>query len=131
MVYFDESYLTIQWDASIQCVVMQWKKFVEGESFRKGLDTGLKLVEEKHAKRWLADLRKLGVVTQEDQQWSNEDWFPRAINSSLQYMAIIVPENIIAKWSVDRIMTKVEGASLLTHYFDNTDKAMEWLRSQP
>lgn len=127
MVYFDVSYITIHWDEQLYCVIMEWKRFVEGPDFKKGLNTGLELVQEKGTHKWLADLRRLGVVTQEDQEWSNTDWFPRAITAGLTHMAIVVPHNIIAKWSVDRIMSKVEGTNLTTHYFDNVEQAREWL----
>ena len=129
MVYFDEPFLTIRWDSITQCVVMEWKKFVLGEDFRKGLDKGLELVKEKQSKRWLADLRSIGVVAQEDQDWSNTNWFPRALAAGLTHMAIVVPENVIAKWSVDRIMNKVENTNLTVHYFDGVEKAKQWLRS--
>lgn len=130
MVYLDEPYLTIRWNTQIQSVVMEWKKFVKGDDFRAGLDKGLELVREKRAKRWLADLRQIGVVAQEDQDWSNQDWFPRAVRAGLTHMAIVYPENIVARWSVERIITRVEGTDLVIHYFDNVEKARFWLISQ-
>jgi hypothetical protein len=127
MVYLDVAYITIHWDEHLKCVIMEWKRFVEGNDFKKGLNTGLELVQKNSARKWLADLRRLGVVTQEDQEWSNNDWFPRAISAGLTHMAIVVPHNIIAKWSVDRIMSKVAGTNLTTHYFDNVEQARDWL----
>jgi hypothetical protein len=78
----------------------------------------------------LADLRNLGVVSQDDQTWSNTDWFPRAVQGGIRYMAIVVPENVIARWSVDSIVQRVTEANLTIHYFDNTEQAKEWLRTQ-
>jgi hypothetical protein len=127
MIYMDEPFLRVRWDETLSCVVMEWKRFVEGEDFRRGLNTGLKLVQEKHATRWLADLRQIGVIAPEDQEWSNVDWFPRAVVAGLTRMAIVIPENIIAKWSVDRIMNRVHNTNLTVHHFDNVEQARVWL----
>lgn len=129
MIYFEKDYLTVHWNDTAKYVLMEWRKFVIGTDFRQGLDKGLQLVQEKQSTRWLADLRKLGVVAQEDQQWSNENWFPRAINAGLRRMAIVMPENIVSKWSVEKIMEKVPGTNLTVHYFDNIEKAKQWLVS--
>ena len=130
MIYFDRPYLTIRWDQATRSVIMEWKMFVDGDGFRDGLNTGLELLVEKRASRWLADLRKLEVVTADDQKWSNEDWFPRAISAGIKAMAIVVPKSTIAAMSVDAIMKKAElqNRTLVTHYFDNVFDAREWLR---
>lgn len=128
MIYFDEKYLTVRWDAAYRCVVMAWKSYATGPQFRTGLEKGLELVKKKAAKNWLADMRKMGVVSPENQKWSNEDWFPRAIAAGIKKMALVVPASTLAQMSVDSIMSKVEGASLETAYFDNIEDAQAWLK---
>jgi hypothetical protein len=130
MEYFRADYLKIHWNKEIQCVWMEWKKFVKGNSFRGGLDKGLKLIIEKGSFRWLADLRLLKVVDMDDQEWSNMDWFPRAINGGIRYMAILVPKNIFAKMSVNAIMEKVASRDLTVHYFESIEEAEDWLNKQ-
>lgn len=129
-VHFDSDYLTIQYDADIDAVVMDWHDFTKGEQFRDGLDRGLDLVKSENSRNWLADLRDLGAVDQDDQEWSNEDWFPRAIQAGLENMAIVKPESAIAEMSVDNIMQEVEGTDLVTHHFDDREQAREWLQSR-
>lgn len=128
MIYFDQPFLTVRWDADLPGVLMEWKSFAQGEGYRKGLDAGLALLQEKGAKKWLADLRFFGSVLPEDQRWSNEDWFPRALATSLKYMAIVDPQVIFAKWSVERIMQKVESPTLVTQYFCTVSQAKVWLK---
>jgi hypothetical protein len=131
MIYFDKPYLTIRWDLATRTVIMEWKMFVDGEAFRNGLNTGLELLVEKGASHWLADLRNLGVITPDDQKWSNEVWFPKAVSKGIRVMAIVVPKSTIAGMSVDAIMKKAElnNRTLVTHYFDNVFDAREWLRA--
>ena len=128
MENFSAPYLNIYWLEDIEAVRMEWKKYAAGKDFRNGLDTGLELIRKKNSSRWLADLRKMQVVNQEDQQWSNDDWFPRAIKAGIRKMAIIVPMDIFGKMSVNRIMQNISDIGLSTQYFDSVEDAIEWLK---
>jgi hypothetical protein len=130
MAYYSREYLTATYDDELDAVVMQWHDFAEGEEFRDGLDAGLELVEREGAPNWLADLRDMGTVTDADQRWSNEDWFPRALGTSLSRMAIIKPESVVANMSVESVIQEVDDGSLTTHYFDNRADAGEWLQDE-
>lgn len=123
----DFNFLSISYDPSVKCVNMQWKSFAHGDDFRNGLDEGLNLIKAKSASRWLADLRDLGTVTQKDQEWSNNDWFPRAVTQGIRKMAIIMPKSTLSSMSVKNIMTKVDGINIETNYFSSTDEAKKWL----
>ena len=79
MVSFDEKFLQIYYDETVPCVTMQWKDFATSEEFKIGLNKGLDLLMEQNTENWLADLRKMDVIDPDDEKWSNEDWFPRAL----------------------------------------------------
>lgn len=127
---YESAYLDIEYNADADAVEMHWKSFVSGEPFREGLDRGLELVRETGASNWFADLRDLGAVDQADQEWSNEEWFPRAIDAGLENMAILRPESVVAEMSVDRIMQEIEGTELVTYNVDDPAEAREWLDAQ-
>lgn len=129
MIYLNERYLTVVWDAEIGAVRLEWKEFIDGELYRAGLNAGLALLEEKKTSRWLADLRRLGPVTLEDQRWTNEDWFPRAIGRGLRSMAVVSPRKVVAQMSVRTVMSKVMDRSFTTAYFDDVEPARQWLAS--
>lgn len=129
MSHYETSYLTARYENSLDAVVMKWHNFAEGEAFRDGLDAGLDLVQEESAGNWLADLREMGTVTEDDKQWTNDDWFPRAMQTSLSNMAIVQPESVIASMGVDKIMQEVGDGELKTHYFDNRSEATRWLQN--
>jgi hypothetical protein len=130
MTHYDERHLTVRWDDSLDAVVMEWHDFAEGDPYREGLNAGLELVEQKGADNWLADLREMGTVADADQEWSNEVWFPRAIESPLSNMAIIQPESVVADMDVENIMQEVGDGALTTKYFDNRPDAESWLEGQ-
>ena len=112
MIYFEASWIRIHWDDSITGVWAEWLNYAEGSEFRLGLNKGLELLEKQGSQWWLADTRNLGAVRQDDQQWSNEDWFPRAIKGGVRWMALIVPRKVVAQMAVKRVMSKVGNAEL-------------------
>lgn len=128
--YYDEDHLTVKYEKDLDAVVMDWHSFAQGDVFRDGLDTGLELIQKEQAENWIADLREMGTVGDDDQEWSNNNWFPRALETSLTHMAIIKPESFVANMSVENIMEEVGEGELITHYFDNRAKAEQWLKEQ-
>ncbi|SEW02458.1 hypothetical protein [Natrinema salifodinae] len=129
MNYYDSDVLTVEWDPELEAVVMNWHDFAQSEVYRNGLNQGLKLVVEKEASNWLADLRDLGTVTQEDQQWTQDVWHPRAFETSLANMAIVQPKSVITNLSVDDLVQEV-GSNVTSHMFDNRPDAEVWLRGR-
>jgi hypothetical protein len=127
---YNERWLTVRWDEFAQAVWMEWKSYAEGNDFRSGLNAGLALLEKKRASRWLADLRLLGPVAQDDQRWTNNEWFPRAVAGGVRWMAIVQPKAAVARLSVKSIMSKVNDVSLVTSHFDDLEAARRWLRSE-
>lgn len=127
MPYYDASFLKIHWNEKINCVQMEWKKFVHGEGFRSGLNKGLELVNSRKTAKWLADLKHLRVISVADQEWSKNDWFPRAISNGIRHMAIVLPDDLFAKLSVNSIMTNVEISELFVRYFNDVNDAEQWL----
>lgn len=130
MIYLNERWLTIRWDEWSQSVWMEWKAYAEGDEYRSGLDAGLSLLRQKRGSRWLADLRLLGPIRQEDQQWSNQDWFPRAIAGGVRWMALVSPKAAVSRLSVRQIMSKVNNVNLVTANFDDLEVARAWLRNE-
>jgi hypothetical protein len=129
MVHWDSPYLTIHWDPGTKCVHLEWKGFVHGEKGRTGLNMGLDFFKTKATDRWLADTRQLKVVPEEDLKWINEDWFPRAIAAGVRRMALVVPESVLAKMSIRRLMSKVKDEDIETAYFGSVEDAKTWLRT--
>ena len=129
MVSFDEKFLQIYYDETVPCVTMQWKDFATSEEFKIGLNKGLDLLMEQNTENWLADLRKMDVIDPDDEKWSNEDWFPRALAGGVKKMALIPSVDIFNNMSVESIMNEVAGTGLVVHYFDNVEEAKTWLKS--
>jgi hypothetical protein len=130
MIHFGNSNLSINWDITRQSIIMEWTGFVHGEDFRKAVNQGLDLLIEQKGCKWLADLSKMEVIAQEDQRWLDEEWFPRAAQAGVKYIAMVRPEKVISQISVRRVTGKVGGLEIETIYFDSPEKAKDWLESK-
>ncbi len=129
MIYFDKPFLTIHWEEAEKTVRMEWKAFAQSAEFREGLEKGLELLIKKMTGRWLADMRKMGVISVADQKWSNEDWFPRAVKGGVRFMALVMPTSALSSMGVRNIMNHVGNIPIETRYFDNVEEALAWLKT--
>lgn len=131
MEYFKEDYLIIRYEASLDLIHLQWNtKFLTDVQYKKGCEAALKLIQEKKCTRWLGDLTNMGVIPLESQHWTNQNWFPRLFESSLQHMGLIVSKDIFNKVAVNNIINKANGISFATKYFQNKEEALVWLKQQ-
>lgn len=130
MIYFEKDYLRIDYDQEENLITMNWKEAVVSEEFREGLNKGLECVEEHSIKHWLADVREMGALSNDDQEWSNNEWFPKIIKAGIKFMGVVISSDIFNQMTVDEIMTKVPQTDIVHRNFDNMDKAKEWLLSQ-
>lgn len=129
-VHADTEEYTVRWDADLRAVVLEWKRFVTGESFRDGMVATLDLFEEHAASRFLADGRKITTIDDDDQYWISEEWEPRASDAGLETIAAVYPESAIAEMNVERLQEKVGDGPFEQDFFTQLSAARDWLASQ-
>lgn len=130
MLNFEIPNLSIRWDEELESVFMEWTGFVQGEAFKQTVNQGLELLMAQKGCKWLADLSQMGVIAQEDQRWLDEEWFPRAAQAGVKYIAMIQPAKVLSQMSVRRVTAKTGGLEIETAYFDSPETAKEWLKSK-
>jgi len=128
-IYYETPHFTILWDETCEAVLAVSKGYREGEEMRRGLDKCLELLKVRNAHKWLSDSRDQRVVAEVDQRWVRDDWFPRAIEAGLRSAALLVPANMLASLSMNRVLREI-GPIVETRYFDDLEKGREWLRSR-
>jgi hypothetical protein len=128
MIHYDAPHLTIVWDDATKCVSLTWRGFVYGDTARDSLNRALAFMEQKRTHRWLGDMRKLKVWGEEEMQWINNDWFPRAFDGGLRRLAYVIPESALAQMALQRMMKQVKNEVCDIAYFSDPDEAKRWLR---
>ncbi len=88
---------------------MRWKSFVSGDPFCDRLGRGLAVVCEAGAENPFGDLPELNAVDQADQNWSNEQRFPRAVAAGVRHVTVVQLKSTVAEMSVGRIVQETEG----------------------
>lgn len=128
---FSSDLISIEYDAEINVVVMNWKPtYVKTDLYREALNKGLALVQEKGADKWLANLKQMKLISREDENWANDIWFPKALKSSIKWMATVVSDDVFNKIAVQKIMSKDQLTGLNIAKFNSKEDAIEWLKSQ-
>lgn len=121
--------ITITWDENVKCIQAIGQGFVDGNSYRGSMDKGLELLKEKKASRWLADMLDQKVLSSEDQDWTIQDWTPRAVAAGIKKSAFVVPKSVIAQMSLRRMTAKVGNVELEMAYFESVEEAKKWLKA--
>jgi len=130
MIFYQTPQITVQWDDELKAVHNEWRGFIYGDDYKLALNKILELLIQKKADRMFSDTRKLRVLNQDDQKWAGTDWIPRVRDAGLKYQAIIIPSSQLANMAVRNTINKATlTGSTETQYFDDVEKAREWMRS--
>lgn len=128
---FNSELISIEYDATINMVVMTWKPvYIKTNLYREALETGLDIVNEKGADKWLANLKDMKLISRADENWTNDIWFPKALKSSIKWMATILSEDVFNKVAVKKIMSQDQLSSLMVDQFTCKEDAVDWLKSK-
>lgn len=106
-----------------------WRGNGIGDDYKKSMIKIKDLITEKKIEGWVAEISNFGVVSKENKDWVNADWFPSVIGAGLKRMAVVVPSNIFGKMSAEEVLAKVTDQVHIKH-FDNLDSAKAWIKSE-
>jgi hypothetical protein len=127
-IHFEAPHITIGFDETVGAVVLQWKQLSVGsEEFRSALNTGLNILTEQGSQHWLADVRHLGFIPVNDQDWTNHDWYPRAVQMGIRKMALVLHPKAMSHSSTNHIFRRVSNITIEIMMFDNETDAKQWL----
>ncbi|RSK48504.1 STAS/SEC14 domain-containing protein [Hymenobacter rigui] len=127
---FENPYCTIFLDESVPALYQEWQGFVSGEPLREAHNATVQLLRAHRLNRVLADTRHMRVISQADQQWITESYFPRAIAAGLRRVAILQSEDMFNQTSVQAIMaTVIRNTLVQAEHFQDLESARNWLRA--
>ena len=127
-VYYDRPGVAfVNWDTISHAVHMEWQGWANSAEYREANDAIVTALMANRSSKLLGDSRNLKVIKKSDQDWSNQDWFPRVLAAGLKRMALVIPQSGLAKMNVDEILSKVPGTPLEVAYFATLDEARGWL----
>lgn len=130
MILFSQPYLTIEYDASLSCLIQHWQGYAKSEQFRDGIERSVTYFREKELKidKIISNTKDFAVVKKEDTDFAANEATPVMVAHGLKYIAFIVPTNIFTQLSVNSFKSQADEIVKVRH-FDDLQKAKEWLAS--
>jgi hypothetical protein len=104
---------------------------VSDMSFRSVLMTGLRLMRDHGAQKWLSDDRNNSILSAEDSAWSQDYWLPLAYKAGWKYWALLPPAKARGQVNMQRLVEYIiEKYRVNVELFDDPDQAWQWLAQQ-
>ncbi|MFB6084005.1 MAG: STAS/SEC14 domain-containing protein [Halorientalis sp.] len=118
---------SVRWAERIGAIAVEWDRDVGGEDYRDVMERVLDRIDDRDATKLLVDCRKQGPMSEADQDWTVEDWQPRAVDAGLEAKAVVYPEDRPAKATVDMSARKRPYPGLERLFTDDPGEARDWL----
>lgn len=137
---YDSAFATVEWNSNANAVHIAYKDSsiitdtainsgaTLRQELRQSLNTAVDIAKEYNGSALIGDMRNLLLLTSEDEQWSLQDWFPRLQKAGVKNMAIIPPQTLIGKLSLDVLMRQVQGITI--QRVSSVAEAQYWLKEQ-
>jgi len=124
--YFENESVIIRYDEGNHLLIHQWKVSPTSQEFKEGTNILITAFEHFKTGKLVGDVRQLGAVLPDDQQWILTDWIPRAFKAGFSCSATIVPQDIFTQMSLEGMSGHLEDLS--SKNFDNMEAAIEWIK---
>ncbi|MBD0255214.1 MAG: hypothetical protein ICV83_05800 [Cytophagales bacterium] len=109
-------------------LLVTYKNRATNEEYRVNLDKQVELVRQHRLTKAVFDLRKMGVLSAENQQYTSQVYMPQITKAGLKHSAMIVPEDIFGEASAKNVTSRVKNEVVFSmHYFKDLNQALAWL----
>jgi hypothetical protein len=131
LVHQDE-YVSLYWSAADVCIVLEAKGDPSSDQYRQIMERVLQLVVEKGARKLLADTARVSSISNDDLMWTELDWSPRLRNTSVKFVAIVMPKSLTLHMSLDQLTQRAEvgPTGQVRKLFADLEAARKWMIEQ-
>jgi hypothetical protein len=119
----------IQFDQSINAVIMEWNGYANSNEFREGTELMLNTLIQNKTTKVLAQLKDMTLIGSEDMAWLEKQFLPRAVKFGFRTIAIVKPQSHFNRVAIESIKEKVDEKLMSINIFDTTDEAVEFFRN--
>jgi hypothetical protein len=122
--FLDTPYMAVR--GNHQWVVLEIRARASSKEFREGMEMCLHALDVTQASRLLMDLRKMRLVLVDDERWLAQDLLPRLATTALNRMAVVTPENALAR-EIVADLAKPRPTGTESKHCGSVQEAKEWL----
>ncbi|CAM4405724.1 hypothetical protein FHS16_001783 [Paenibacillus endophyticus] len=131
MILFDSKHGEVAWDEELKAVIIEWKGFAYGEEFQLIMLKGIEWIKKMKSNRLLMDARKGSAIKPDDQEWIARHFVQRAYGNGLRHFAMVLPQSMIAKLSLDRAVNQLGVLPYQLVNFSDMKEARHWVAETP
>lgn len=128
-LYLDKPYIKIAWNGKQGILINHFRGFATYEEITEIGIRILQAVEIEKAKKILYDARGLEILDDKSRSYIVGDFTQQMADAGVDYAATILPQDIFARDSMDRIQNSLRYLNEVNQFFGSVTKALEWLRS--
>lgn len=125
----DNEFAILTYHRDEKIVHHQFHRALDSENLRLVLNTGIDLLRDHNAIKWLSDNHSIGAHKEEDGKWINDDWLPRVIASGWKYWALVVPDDVKARMNMIEFVDAFYNQGVRVMVFTNVEQAKTWLEN--
>jgi predicted translin family RNA/ssDNA-binding protein len=120
-------------DKDANAPIGYFKGYVPFQTFMQMADEIHRIRVENNSNKQLNNCEEMMVLSEDIQKWLNTFWLPRAINTGLRFMAIVLPRDAYGRLSVEKAKANLLSlnGSVQVRYFRKEEEARQWIRSCP
>ena len=109
-------------------LLVTYKNRATNEEYRANLDKQVDMVKQHRLSKAVFDLRKMGVVSSENQQYTSQVYMPRITQAGLKHSALIVPEDVFGQASAKNVTNRVQNEVIFSvQHFNDLGQGLAWL----
>ncbi|RXK51617.1 hypothetical protein [Halorientalis pallida] len=127
--YADSDVYSVSWDPELAAVVHEWHATPSEQAFRDGVNDLLSLIETRGARKVFSDCRALDSFSADD-EWLREEWAPQLVAAGIEYIAIVYPEDDMARFELDKVARTYTDFSIASMFASEIPEAKAWLESK-
>jgi hypothetical protein len=115
-------------------IYVEWHGNPTTQEFKEILNLALEVVQKFSCKTWLANTLQLGPMSEEADRWVKEEYTPRMAKTSLQKFAVLLPEELMAHFSISKMTEAIKAEeekgnlAFQTRYFSDIEAALAWFK---
>ena len=111
-VIFSQPYGRVLVDAAVPCVITQWLAFANRTDFIALQEAALVYFEAHSTPAtpwgWVGDIRRMGAIPAEAQQWLATEFNARAVAAGLREVSVVEAENVFGQLAAQRYAHNTE-----------------------
>ena len=126
--YYSDSQITIQYNAEMKTLDVDWIGFQNYDSVKKGCLIMLDLLKKNNCAKVLNDNTHVLGNWSEAADWGGTVWFPEMQKAGLKFFAWIYSSSTFSKLAAHKSLDVMVG-NITTQFFTNIDEAKLWLQN--